>query len=261
MKNLKLYILLTFVITLCSQISCNSIGGSEPERTRVSSDLIGSAIPKADALFKQRDDVAKLRDAISLLAAARDPNGRNFEVEWKFAKYNYFLGKLTADEKAAEAIFSKGRDAGKIASGLDPGKPDGYFWYGANLGELTRMSPLTIGVESVDEIRMAMNKVLELQPDYQKSSAYDALAQVELGTRLTGGSAHKAIEYLEKGRATEDDNMNLRLHLAEAYLAVKRSGDARRQLEELLQMKPNPEYLPEHKDAVEKAREMLETRF
>ncbi len=261
MKNRKLYILITFVITLCSQISCNSIGGSEPERPRVSLELISTAIPKADALFKQREDASKLRDAISLLAVARDPNGRNFEVEWKFAKYNYFLGKLTTDEKDAESIFTKGRDAGKIASALEPGKADGYFWYGANLGELARMSPLTIGVESVDEIRMAMKKVLEIQPDYQNSSAYDALAQVELETRLTGGSTLKAIEYLEKGLAIEKDNMNLRLHLAEAYLAVKRGGDARRQLDELLQMKPNPDYLPEHKDGVEKARKMLETRF
>ena len=106
-----------------------------------------------------------------------------------------------------------------------------------------------------------MNKVVEIQPDYQSASAYDALGQLELATRLKGGDAKKAVELLEKGLQMAPDNTNIRIHLAEAYLAVKRDADARKQLDHLLQMKPHPEYVPEYREAVEKAKKLIETNF
>jgi hypothetical protein len=38
------------------------------------------------------------------------------------------------------------------ASKLEPNKPDGYFWFGANLGEQGNRNPLRSGVRSVEEI-------------------------------------------------------------------------------------------------------------
>ena len=106
-----------------------------------------------------------------------------------------------------------------------------------------------------------MNKVVELQPNYQGASAYDGLAQVELGTRLKGGSPEKAVEYLEKGITLEGDNTNLHVHLAEAFLALDKQADAKKQLDTAIHMTPNPDYLPEHKDAVAAARKILDTKF
>ena len=69
------------------------------------------------------------------------------------------------------------------------------------------LDPMTTGIKSVSEIRSAMNKVIEIDPTYQNSSAYDALAQVELETRFTGGSAQKAAELIEKALETETHRM------------------------------------------------------
>lgn len=217
---------------------------------------------KCDTLFKERSDLAKLREAVKSLAAVRNPDARNYEVEWKFAKFNYFLGKQTGDEKEKEKAFEDGVQAGRIASRIEPNKADGYFWYGANLGEQAKQSPVTVGVKSVDDIKQAMNKVIEIDPKYQNASAYDALAQIELSTAgLMGGNPGKAVEYLEQGLKIEDDNTYLHLHLAEAFLAVGKKDEARKQLNYLLKMKPNPDYLPEHQETVEKAKKLLETKF
>jgi tetratricopeptide (TPR) repeat protein len=216
---MKLATLCLVVITLCLHLGCSTTDAIEPEKPRVSAETISASLTQSDALFKQREDVAKLREAIGQLRKARDYKQRNFEVEWKFSKYNYFLGKQSKDEKEANTAFEEGRDAGKIASGLEPAKPDGYFWYAANLGELSRKNMLT-GIKSIGEVRGAMEKVVELQPNYQESSAYDVLAQIELETRLYGGKPEKAIELLEKALETEKNNMNIHLHLGEAYLAV-----------------------------------------
>lgn len=262
-RTQKLYVSLTIVITLCLQLCCSLSSATEPRppAERISSADLASALTEAGSLFREREDISKLRDAISVLAGVRDPAKRSFETEWKFAKYNYFLGKRTTDEKEAEAAFTAGRDAAKIARWMETEKADGYFWYAANLAELGRLNPLTIGVSSIGDIKASMNKVIEIDPAYQHSSAYDGLAQIEMGTLAIGGSAEKAAETLETALRTETRNSNLHLHLAEAYLALKRAGDARKQLDLLMQMKPDPEYLPEYADSREKAKKMLAARF
>ena len=260
MDRQKLYILITIVITLCLLEGCARVETQNAPPPRDPA-LFAETRSRAETLFSQRQDLAKLREAVELLASLRDPESRNYDVEWNFAKYNYFLGTHTPDEKEAEAAFEKGKQAAGIALRMEPQKPDGYFWYGANLGELSKMSPVTVGFKSVDDIQRAMNKVIELQPEYQSASAYDVLAQVELATSLRGGKAVKAVEYLEQGLAIEQGNANIRLHLAEAYLAVGRRTEAKKQLDHLLQMKPHPEYLAEHNQAVEAAKRLLAKRF
>jgi tetratricopeptide (TPR) repeat protein len=222
---------------------------------------VDETLAKADALFKQREDISKLRDAVNLVAQVRNPDNRNFDVEAAFAKYNCFLGRQTTDETEKQKAFDAGEASAQIASRLQPEKPDGYFWYGANLGEESKMSPVTVGIKAVDDIREAMNKVVEIDPGFQGASAYDILAQVELNTRLMGGKAEKAVEYLEKAISIEKNNTYLYVHLAQAYLAVKQPEKAKQQLNHALTMKPDPDYIPEHKAAVEEAKKMLATKF
>jgi tetratricopeptide (TPR) repeat protein len=257
----RVYIFLTIVITLWLHTACSKARPSENTAPTLSNEQIATTITTADALFKQRDDINKLREAVDTLAAARNWRAPNFDVEWKFARYNYFLGKQTAEQKEAEKIFAAGRDAGQIAMGLQPERPEGHFWYGANLGELARLDPMVTGIKSVGDIRSAMNKVIEIDPSYQNSSAYDALAQVELETRFTGGSAQKAAELIEKALETEKQNTNLHLHLAMAYLKLDREAEARKQLDLVLQAKPNPEYAIEHRECVDKAKKLLAAKF
>lgn len=252
---------LTFILifsVLFSACDKNTEFVSEPINTTVSTTEI---ITKADQLFSQRSDIEKLKEAIITIARARNIAKRNFESEWKFAKYNYFLSKQITDKKEIEKLLEDGYEAGIIAAKLEPNKPDGYFWAGACLGEQARKNPLTMGIKSTDEIRQLMNKVIELQPDYQKASAFDALAQLELATRLLGGSPQKAIEYLEKALEYDKENGYIYLHLGEAYLAANKNSEAKKQLEFVLKMKPIPEYQTEHLEITEKAKKILETKF
>jgi tetratricopeptide (TPR) repeat protein len=261
MKTGKLYIFITIVITWWALAACSSQSKADIPRKNVPPEAIDKALADSEPLFKQREDLDKLRTAIKALAEVRDADNRNYQVEWTYAKYNYFLGKYSANEEESETALEQGRDAGKIASKVDPQKPDGHFWYAANLGELSKQSPITVGLKSVDDIKQSMNRVIEIQPDYQGASAYDALGQVELMTRLKGGDAQKAVEYFEQGLALAPNNTNLRLHLGEALLAVKRDAEARKQLDSLMQMKPDPEYMPEYRECIAKAKKLIETNF
>ena len=263
MSEHRLYIFLTIVITLCIHAACGY--RSEPEDTSSAAPdpaRVSAAITESDVLFKQRQqDIGKLRDAISTLAKLRTSDKRNFDVEWRFARCSYFLGEQSRDKKESEASFTAGRDAGKIAANLAPDKPDGHFWYGANLAELADLSPVTVGLTSVKDIQAAMNRVIEIQPDYEKATAYDVLAQIELESHMTGGTPEKAAELLEKALTIEKNNVDLHLHLAKAYLQLKRDADAKRELEAVVKMKPDPEYESEDTDTIAEAKKLLASRF
>jgi tetratricopeptide (TPR) repeat protein len=260
MKRRCIYSFITIGLISAIFVSCAKKSETEENKTPLNTALITENLSKAEELSKQHNDLSKLREAIKLLAQVRDADNRNYEVEWKFARCNYFLGKLISDEKEGEKIFKEGEAAGKIASRLEPNKPDGFFWYGANLGEQAKRSPLTKGLTSIDDIRSAMNRVIEIEPAYQGASAFDVLAQIELSTGLVGGKPEKAVEYLEKAIALEKENTYIRFHLAQAYLAVNRDAEAKKQLDYIIQMKPNPD-LPEYEESLKEAKRLLATRF
>ena len=159
-----------FVITMCLQASCTSKAEGETPAAKPSPGQLAEAKAAAAKLFSERSDVAKLREAVRTLSDIRDPENRDFETEWLYSKYSFFLGKAVP-EKEKEAVWERGKAAGQIAARLEPNRPEGHFWYGANLGELAKLSPVTVGIKSVDDIRSAMNRVIEIDPAYQSASA------------------------------------------------------------------------------------------
>lgn len=261
MTKSRFYSLITIVFAAFLLVSCAAKAEIETAKPKFSDEEIKTALTKADELFVVREDVSKLREAVQTLSKVRDADQRNFEVEWKFARANYFLSKQTDSEEEAEKFLKDGANAGIIASRIAPEKPDGHFWYGANLGEQARRSPVTVGLKAVADIKDTMNKVIAIDPKYQGASAFDALAQIELQTGMIGGKPEKAIEYLEKALTLENDNTYLHLHLAEAYLAVGKKAEAKKHLDYLLQMKPQTGYAVEYKETTDKAKDILEKRF
>lgn len=257
-KLLTLTILAVFL-----SISCAT--SSEAEDVELSpkpSISADEALTKAEQLYQGREDLEKVREAIKTLEQARDMDSRDYKVEWNYARYSYFLGsRKTIDDAEAEKTLKKGLSAAKIAKRVEPDKPDGHFWYAAVLGEQAKRNPLTKGITSVGEIRKTLNKVIEIEPSYQGASAYDALGQLEMGTRNLGGSAEKAVEYYKKGLELEKENAYLYFHSGEAYVALKQKDKAKEMLDKVLNLKPNPDFLPEYKEAEADAKKLLKEKF
>ncbi|MGH9883328.1 MAG: TRAP transporter TatT component family protein [Pyrinomonadaceae bacterium] len=215
-------------------------------------------IAEADNLYSQRDDISKVRQGIALLRQARIADYGNYESAWKLAKFNYYLGAHTTDERERDDAFREGIEAARIAVQLQGDKPEGHFWLGANYGGDAEHSVLA-GLANVEDIRQEMETVLKLDDGYEGGSAYVALGELYLeAPRALGGDTQKAIEYLEKGLRVGSDNAVIRLNLAKAYHAAKRDADARKQIDYILKMTPNPNYLPEYKETVENAKKLNE---
>lgn len=242
-------------------MACSQGSAGETAVATASDEEVAAARTQAEQLFTQRSDLSKLREAINTIAKIRNPDKRDYDVEWTFARYNYFLGRHSETDAESEQAFITGRDAAKIAINVNPDRPQAHFWYGANLGELCKRSPVTVGIRYVNDVREAMKRVIEIDPGYQGASAFDVLGQIELATRIKDGTAERAVEYLETGLKYEKQNSSIHFHLAEAYRALRKDGEAKKQLEIVLKMQPAPEYLPEHTETLAAARKLLETKF
>lgn len=109
MKRTRHYSLITIAWLPLCLASCASKTETSETKMPPNADLIAENVSQADTLSKQHDDLPKLREAARLLAQIRNPDNRNYEVEWKFARCNYFLGKLVTDEMRVKRFLRKAK--------------------------------------------------------------------------------------------------------------------------------------------------------
>ena len=217
-----------------------------------------AVIAEADRLYTEREDLTKVRQALVMLRQGQAAEPASYELAWRLAKYNYYLGAHSSDEREREKAFHDGIEAGKLAVKLQANKPDGHFWLGANYGGNAQISTLA-GLSEIDDIKHEMQEVIKLDEGYQSGIAYMVLGRVYLESpTILGGDTQKAIEYFEKGIKFGPNNALLHLYLAEAYIEAHRNDDARRQIAGLLASKPSPGYEPEYNEAVTQARKLQE---
>src|SRR5689334_2585274 len=246
----------TLVGLLLLATSCNKSLPKESPATDSAS--AAQDISSADQLYSQRADLDQLRRGIVSLRQAQTKDPGNYEAAWKLSKFDYYLATHTGDAKERDEAFRSGIDAGKTAAQLQSEKPDGHFWLGANYGGAAEQSTIQ-GLATVKDIRTEMETVLRLDQSYQDGSAYMVLGLVDLNApSIIGGDPKKAVEEMEQGLRFGEPNAFLHLHLAEAYRKVGRNDDARRELKKILSMTPDPNYLPEYKEASADAQKLLD---
>lgn len=247
------------VVSICLLLLATSCNVDTPhESPAADSTSAAGDIASADQLYGQREDLMQLRRGIVSLRQALTKDPGNYDAAWKLAKFNYYLATHTDDSKERDTAFQDGIDAGKSAVQLQNEKPDGHFWLGANYGGAAEHSTIQ-GLATVSDIRNEMQTVLRLNEGYQDGSAYMVLGLVYLNAPgIVGGDPKKAVEEMEKGLRFGEPNAFLHLHLAEAYKKVGRNDDARREIKKILSMTPDPNYLPEYKEASTAAQKLLD---
>src|SRR6266850_8050503 len=257
-RKRALVIWVVAIVMIASSACRKAAPGSQAAVDQGDEQAAAANITEAEPLYDQREDLSKVRQAVTLLRQARTADYGSYEAAWKLARADYYLGEHTPDDSEREDLFREGIESGKVAIQLQPNKADGHFWLGANYGGSGAHSTLA-SLSTVEDIRKEMETVLKLDEGYNSGSAYLALGQLYLqAPRVLGGDNAKAISYLEKGLKFGANNALLRLRLAEAYAATNRDGDARKQIAIILSMNPEPGYVPEHKDAVAKAKKLEE---
>jgi predicted Zn-dependent protease len=218
----------------------------------------GDSKSQADDFYAQRADVMKVRQALIVLRQAYTANPSDYEIAWRLARANYYLGTHSTDDTETEKAFRDGIDAGNDAVKLNDRRPEGHFWLGANYGGNAQISTLA-SLSDIEDIKREMQAVIKIDEGFEAGSAYMALGQVYMkAPKIFGGDVQTAIDYLQKGIKVGNNNALLYARLAEAYAEEHRNEDARAQLKILFEKKATPGYEPEYNDAIKEGHELEE---
>src|SRR5438045_8555243 len=92
--------ILLLLVAVCSLgISCRK-GGTATNQAPVRPSA--EVIAEADRLYEGRADWMKVRQAIVALPQAQADDPTNYDIAWRLAEFNYFLGSHNADSGEKE---------------------------------------------------------------------------------------------------------------------------------------------------------------
>jgi tetratricopeptide (TPR) repeat protein len=200
-----------------------------------------------DALYGQREDLAKARAAAAMWADRLLKNPRDFDASWKLARARYWLGGR-APEAERKGLLQGGIAAGRAAVALEPNRPEGHFWIAANMGALAESFGLRQGLKYRGDIKNELLAVLKIDPAFHFKVP-----------GLFGGSNKKSEDHLRKSLTYNPDSSSSRFFLAETLLDMGRSAEARAELQQVIDGPTDPEWAPEDREFKEKARRLLTT--
>ena len=195
-----------------------------------------ATLAEVDGMFGYGVDRAREVQAANLLDRAVAEAPADYELLWRAARANYWLGNR-AMPKERLAWYERGIELGKRAVAQKPDGVEGHFWLGASYGGYCEEKGGLTAFRNVKLVRTEMQKVLQLNDAYEEGSAYTALGEIDRQLPgLFGGNLKRGTATLQKGLSIAPGNAEIRLALANAYLKAKRKDDALAQLHELLQM-------------------------
>ena len=105
-----------------------------PVRAGVPAQAAASLIDQGDALFAERGDPAKAREAKVRYEAALAAGEDAYGASWRLARVLYWIGDHTPGKDAKKPVFQQGIDHARKAVELGPDRVEGHFWLGVCYG-------------------------------------------------------------------------------------------------------------------------------
>ena len=199
------------------------------------------------------------QQAAAIWQSRLQKNRNDFESAWKLARATYWIGTQgpTADRRPA---LEQGITAGRAATRIEPGRPEGHMWLAANMGALAESFGLRQGLKYRGEIKNELLAVLRLDPAYQQGSADRALGRWYYKVPgLFGGSNQKSEEHLRRALTYNPNSTASLYFLAETLIALKRKPEAKETLERVLSSPIDPGWAAEDHDFKARAQKLMET--
>jgi hypothetical protein len=221
--------------------------------------LVRAADASLDALYANRSDLASARRAALGWNAAVERDPRDFESAWKLARADYWLGSH-ANAAERRSFLEQGIEAGRKAATLEPGRPEGHFWTAANMGSLAESYGLRAGLKYRKPIKEELETVLAIDPAFQAGSADRALGRWYFKVPgLFGGSNKSAEAHLRASLVHDPHSTVTHFFLAELFIDEHRTGEARAELQLVVDAPFNAEWAPEDRDYKARALALLPT--
>jgi tetratricopeptide (TPR) repeat protein len=189
-------------------------------------------VAEADKLFDQ-GGLANYKQAIELYQKAIGANPGSYEANWKCARIHREYGETAKSQKVAGwkdicAQYGKeGMQYAQKAAELDPAKPDGYFYYGLNVGVYSDgVSVFTALAEGLkDKTQSSFEKAYEIDKMYKEGGPMIALGRFWAMLPWPMRDRKKSLNYYREYQTTEYFADNIEVHVYLGELLIQMGGD------------------------------------
>ncbi len=200
--------------------------------------LMAGDLSQADALYDQEGMDNYLKSA-QLYTQALEADPTSYEAAWKasrsYRQYANEAKKLGVEgwEATCKEYGKIGMSYGEKAIELDPGKIDGYFWYGCSVGNYSDgVSILTALKEGLkDKTQSSFEKSYELDKMYEDGGPIKALGRFWFVLPWPLQNKDKALTYLKEYQQLYPDDAEGQVYLSEVLLKTKAKDEAKNLLE------------------------------
>jgi tetratricopeptide (TPR) repeat protein len=196
-----------------------------------------TTVETARGLLRQyHDDPVNIDRARDLLeaAVARGDAAADAPTLIALARAWFLVGEQrarTTDERAA--AFERSRDVARQATLLAPDNPDAHLAYAIGLGSFAREKGLLRSALALRTIRAEVDTVLRLDPRSIQAHIIAGSLHRELPV-VFGGDRARAEAHFKTARGLDPRLTGARLELAILYIDMGRHGEARRELQGIL---------------------------
>jgi tetratricopeptide (TPR) repeat protein len=220
--------------------------------------ISGSAgAQSADALYADRQNLASAKRASEIWDTELRAKPAAFDAAWKLARVCYWLGGHAAAGERRRYI-EKGIAAAQQAARLQPSQPEGHFWTAATMGSFAEAFGLRAGLKYRKPIREELETVLRIDPAFMDGSADRALGRYYFKVpSLFGGSNARAEQHLRRSLEYNPQSTVSHYFLAELLIDLKRTSEAKVELQRVIDAPWNADWAPEDTDYKRKASALL----
>jgi tetratricopeptide (TPR) repeat protein len=200
-------------------------------------------VAEADKLFEQ-GGLANYKQAIELYQKAIAEKPDSYEAHWKCARAYREYGDDAKSQKVAgwKDICAKsgkeGMQYAQKATELDPAKPDGYYYYGLNVGVYADgVSVFTALAEGLkNKTQSSFEKTYEIDKMFKEGGPMIALGRFWAVLPWPMRDRKKSLKYYREYQATEyfADNIEAHVYLGELLMQMggaKNKAEAKGYLE------------------------------
>jgi tetratricopeptide (TPR) repeat protein len=207
---------------------------------------------------RYHEDPAAIDRARELLEKALATD-RQVETMVMLSYVHFLVGDVratTTDDKLA--AYDRGRELGKRAVELAPKNPEAHVWYGINTGRWGLTKGVMRSLFLLPTVREEVDATLALDPKNLRALALSGNVYLEV-PGLFGGDTEKAEQQFRRALEIDPRFTVARVDLARVLIARSRYGDARKELQQVIDEKtPNSIADWTVKD-LPRARELLES--
>ena len=196
-------------------------------------------VARADELYRQRKDRAKVLAAVEILTEALEKEPGDYKALWRLARCYWFLGDRSAGKERL-AYFEKGKACAEKATKANGAGIDGHYWHAALIGCVGQERGILNSLFMVPSMRRELERCLELDPRH--AEAHDVMAQLLWKVPgFAGGNLKKALEEARLATVYGPESIEHWLHYGQIAAAIKDYATARMAFQKALSLPDDPE--------------------